>query len=62
MIGNNELLFNQATMQEIVAHYLNTVLFRATEVRVSEVVQLLDGYEKNFKVVFIPNKPEDKPA
>ncbi len=59
MQGNNEFIFNQATMQKIVQHYLNTVLLKdAVNTEVTSV-KYRGTPDKDF-IVNIKNDTEVK--
>jgi len=58
--GDNELRFNQATMQDVVEHYLNNVMFnKENQCSVSKVEETGTNYSKEFVVTF-NKKPEVK--
>jgi hypothetical protein len=48
MIGNNELRFNYGTMNAIVQHYLESVLFKNMKYIVTEVSEVKS--DNNFRV------------
>lgn len=52
MEGNNEIRFNQASMRQVVEYYLNTVLLQNEEWSVSDVSELNNSGQSEFKVIF----------
>ena len=61
MKGNNTLEFNEATMKEIVQHYLDTVMFRdEVKVTVTSVKPASKGYGGNsFEISVETKEPQD---
>lgn len=52
MIGNNDIVFNQATMQEIVQYYVDHVLLRDQQsVKVLHFEHIKSGMADTYRVV-----------
>lgn len=62
MKGTNTLLFNQATMQEVVQHYLTTVLFKSdTQLKVTHVKEVGAGNINHFEIT-VGERPDANPT
>ena len=50
MQGNNQFVFNRIAMQEIVQHYLDTVLLKNSNIKVIDIKIVQDSPTRDFIV------------
>jgi hypothetical protein len=65
MIGNNDILLNEATMQAAVQHWFETVMFAADRApKVTGVTRETSNYESAFRIKVTDREPKkvEKPC